>query len=85
MRRPEQYRFFARPGWIAILLLARLSGGMAATITATVTDDLGHPLPDAVVMVTPDPGTLAPRPENNPIATAVIRPERRDVRCHPSW
>jgi plastocyanin len=57
---------------LVALLLARLSTGHAATVTTTVTDELGRLLPDAVVMVTPEPGTPAPALEGSRIATATI-------------
>jgi plastocyanin len=55
----------------AALLLAQVATGSAATITATVTDDAGRPLPDAVVMVTPEAGSPAPPPDRR-LATATI-------------
>ena len=46
----------------------------AATITATVADDQGRPLPDAVVMISPEPGsgTLSPIGEASTPATAIV-------------
>ncbi len=63
-------------------LLAQLSTGRAATITATVTDDAGKPLPDAVVMITPLPGTAAPPLQGSAIATATI--DQKDETFTPS-
>ena len=62
---------------LAVLLLAVLSGAwrsvaIAATITATVTDNVGKLLPNAVVMIAPEPGTPSPRPEDSRLATATI-------------
>lgn len=57
---------------LALLLFARPPAGHAATVTTTVTDELGHLLPDAVVMITPEPGTPAPPIAGSRIATATI-------------
>lgn len=59
-------------GVLALLLLARLPTGFAATITATVTDDHGRLLPDAVVMIMPDAGTPTPPLAGSRIAAATI-------------
>jgi plastocyanin len=56
----------------ALFLLARLSSGFAATITATVTDDHGRPLPDAVVIITPEAGTPTPPLVGSRLATTSI-------------
>jgi plastocyanin len=58
--------------WCAALLLAGVSAATAATITATVTDELGRPLPDAVVMIAPEAGTPAPRADDTRLGSAVI-------------
>jgi plastocyanin len=68
--RPKAGR--ARTVLLAALLLTRAATGFAATITATVTDDRGRLLPDAVVMISPAPGTSAPPSEHSRIATATI-------------
>ncbi len=70
----------SRSGWrlwlslalAGALALAYPDGAHAATITATVTDDLGRPLPDAVVMISPDSGMPPPPPDAGGIATATI-------------
>ena len=62
----------AKAAALAVLILARLSAASAATVTATVTDDHGRLLPDAVVMLTPEAGTPPPPLEGSPIATATI-------------
>lgn len=63
---------FTLPGTLIVLLLAQAAAGNAATITATVTDDLGRKLPDAVVTIAPEPGTAMPRPDASRLATATI-------------
>jgi plastocyanin len=65
-RRPNCIRI----ALLTVLLLARTASAFAATITATVTDDKGRPLPDAVVMISPAPDT--PMPEHSQNATATI-------------
>ena len=55
---------------LAGFMLIRVAG--AATVTATVTDEKGRPLPDAVVMVTPVNGTPAPPLEHSRLAAAVV-------------
>jgi hypothetical protein len=66
-REQEKRRSRSRPivqsVLIAAFLLARWSTASAATITATVTDDLGRLLPDAVVMISPEPGAPVPKLE----------------------
>ncbi len=66
-------------GWRWLLMLVALpaavecfSGARAATVTATVTDDHGRQLPDAVVMISPQPGTPSPSFEGSRLATATI-------------
>jgi len=49
-----------------------LGEARAATITATVTDDMGRLLPDAVVMITPEAGTPSPPLQDSRIAAATI-------------
>jgi plastocyanin len=56
-----------------VLLLARLSTSHAATVTATVTDDQGRVLPNAVVMIAPEAGnTPVPPLEGSKLSTATI-------------
>lgn len=74
LRRPRC--LFAKMGLLAGFLLACLSGAPAATVTAMVTDELGRPLPDAVVMVTPEAATPAPPLLGSRIAAATI--DQRD-------
>jgi plastocyanin len=62
----------ARLGLLTMLLLAPIAAAPAATVTATVTDDSGRLLPDAVVMITPEPGMPAPKLEGSRLATATI-------------
>jgi plastocyanin len=57
---------------LTLLLLAHLSAGHAATVTTTVTDELGRLLPDAVVMISPEPGVPAPPIVGSRIASATI-------------
>ncbi len=71
-RRARLGSFAATAGLAATLLLTPLTTARAATITVTVTDDVGRLLPDAVVMIAPEPGTPAPRPEASRIAAATI-------------
>jgi plastocyanin len=82
MRLPS-FRFLgwqdARPAYLAprlmmlaALLLAQPGIGRAATVTATVTDDMGRLLPDAVVMISAEPGTPVPKLEGSRIASAII-------------
>jgi len=71
MRRIRRSRLRANAGWLAGLLLTHLSSASAATITATVTDDHGRPLPDAVVMIAPEAGTPTP-PPNSRMSAATI-------------
>jgi plastocyanin len=63
---------FTWAGTLIGLLLAGVSPGFAATITATVTDDLGRKLPDAVVTITPEAGTPMPKADAGHLATATI-------------
>jgi plastocyanin len=56
-------------GLLAVLLAWPAA---AATVTATVTDDHGRPLPDAVVMIAPEPGAPVPKPDGGPLAIATI-------------
>jgi plastocyanin len=72
MRRIQPGSLAVMAGLVAILLLAPLAAADAATITVTVTDDVGRLLPDAVVMISPEAGTPTPRAENSRIAAATI-------------
>jgi plastocyanin len=60
----------------AALLFAFVAKASAGSITATVTDEQGRPLPDAVVMITPAAGQPIPPPAGSQIATATI--EQKD-------
>jgi plastocyanin len=65
----------ARSAGIVVLLLtalARSSIALAATITATVTDDQGRSLPNAVVTVSPEAGVPPPPLAGSPLATATV-------------
>jgi plastocyanin len=64
--------FHARAALLAALALMWPVAARSATINATVTDDKGRPVLDAVVMITPEPGTPAPRPMDSRLATAWI-------------
>jgi plastocyanin len=57
---------------LVVVLLTHLPAGLAATVTATVTDEAGRLLPDAVVMITPEPGAPVPKLEGSRLATAII-------------
>jgi plastocyanin len=56
----------------AALLFAFVAKVSAGSITATVTDEQGRPLPDAVVMITPEAGQPIPPLAGSQIATATI-------------
>lgn len=66
----------------AALFCTCITAVSAASIMATVTDDAGRPLADAVVTITPEPGTPAPRLAGGPIATAII--DQKDETFVPS-
>ena len=68
-------------GFVALLCTC-ITTVSAASITATVTDDAGRPLADAVVTITPEPGTPMPHLAGGPIATAVI--DQKDEAFVPS-
>ena len=76
MRRPRCH------GLMIASLIASLSGARAATITATVTDEAGKPLPDAAVMIAPAPGTPSRRLAVSPISAATI--DQKDEAFVPS-
>lgn len=57
---------------LALIFLAPVSAVWAATITATVTDEDGKPLPQAVVTITPAFGGPRPPLEAGRLATAKI-------------
>jgi plastocyanin len=66
--------FWIAPLWIAPLWIAPLwiATAQGATVTATVTDDKGRLLPDAVVMITPADGTPVPPLEHSRLASAIV-------------
>jgi plastocyanin len=72
MRLTRSLRALALAGLLAPCLLLPLARGSAATVTATVTDDSGSAMPDAVVMIAPEAGAPTPPLEGSSLATAVI-------------
>ncbi len=82
MTRIRLATFSAMFGMLAVWLPALPGSGLAATVTVMVTDDVGRLLPDAVVMITPEHGTPAPKPEASRIAAAVI--DQKDETFVPS-
>jgi hypothetical protein len=62
----------ANVAFLIALSLARVAAAHAATVTATVTDDRGRLLSDAVVMISPEPGTPMPAATPGRLASATI-------------
>jgi plastocyanin len=76
MGRIRPSRLLAKATLPVVILLASVGALSAATITATVTDEQGRPLPDAVVMIAPGAGQPPPPSAGRQITSATI--EQRD-------